>query len=79
LKERFSFVPYIRKKWVSGAEYHYLVHSIRVDGRPRQKVLAYLGRHKTVRAAYAYWKRQSKKPGKKTHSLKMMKQLEPYL
>ena len=38
---------FIRRK----RNYYYLVESVRVDGKPRQKVLAYLGRHPTLAEA----------------------------
>jgi len=34
---------FVRKKTVSGGTYYYLVKSERVGGRPRQKVVKYLG------------------------------------
>jgi hypothetical protein len=57
--ERVSVVPYIRKKFTKGAAYHYLVHCERVGNRVRQRVLCYLGKHATVKAALRYWKRQA--------------------
>ncbi|HKV92326.1 MAG TPA: hypothetical protein VJW20_07240 [Candidatus Angelobacter sp.] len=72
-------VPYIRTKWNKGIRYSYLVHGIRVDGRVQQKVLAYLGQHKTVLEAYEYWARQRKTPGKKIHAERMMRKLKPFL
>jgi hypothetical protein len=43
---------FIRKKKIKGQTYHYLVKSVRVKSKVRQKVLAYLGAHETVEAAY---------------------------
>jgi hypothetical protein len=43
---------FIRKKTVAGKTYHYLVKSVRVDGKVKQQVLAYLGTHDTVESAY---------------------------
>jgi hypothetical protein len=51
-------MPFIRTKTVKGIEYHYLVESYRDGDRVRQRVLAYLGQHSTVREAYRYWKKQ---------------------
>ena len=72
-------VPYVRVKWNKGVRYSYLVHGIRMDGRVQQKVLAYLGQHRTVLEAYEFWARQRKTPGKKIHAERMMKKLKPFL
>ncbi len=42
---------FIRSKEVRGRTYHYLVESQRVNGVPRQRVIAYLGHYKTVEEA----------------------------
>jgi hypothetical protein len=43
---------YVRKKKnATGAEYYQLVEAQRVDGKPRQKVLAHLGKYPTLEAA----------------------------
>jgi hypothetical protein len=63
----------------NGKVYRYLCECHWIDGKPRQKVVAYLGAHKTVKAAYAHWQRESKKKGRKTYASKMMKKLQPYL
>ena len=39
---------FIRTKEVRGQTYHYLVESQRVNGVPKQRVIAYLGHYKTV-------------------------------
>jgi hypothetical protein len=70
---------FVRTKVVKGIEYHYLVRGIRVDGRVQQKVLLYLGRHRSVSEAYQYWQNQRETPGLKTHAKKMMRRLKPYL
>jgi hypothetical protein len=70
---------FTRKKKRRGTAYFYVVENVRINGRVQQRVLCYLGKHRSAKAAYRYWERESEKPGKKTHSLKMMKQLEPYL
>jgi hypothetical protein len=43
---------FIRKKTVKGQTYHYLVESVRVKDRVRQRVLAYLGAFDNVEDAY---------------------------
>ena len=43
---------FIRKKKIDGKTYHYLVKSVRVNGKPMQKALAYLGVHDSVESAY---------------------------
>jgi hypothetical protein len=48
-------VAYVRTKKVKGWEYHQLVESRRVDGKPRQKVLVHLGHHTSVDAALEEW------------------------
>jgi hypothetical protein len=64
---------------IDGHWYSYLVTSERVNGKVMQRVVCYLGLHESVKAAHAYWVRESKKPGRKTHATKMVKLLEPYL
>ncbi len=45
---------YVRKKTTrKGQTYHYLVQSVRVNGRVRQKVLCYLGRYDCIEDAFA--------------------------
>jgi hypothetical protein len=44
---------FIRKKTINGTVYHYLVKSVRIKGKVRQKVLAYLGAFDNVEEAYA--------------------------
>jgi hypothetical protein len=43
---------FIRKKKVKGQTYHYLVKSVRVNGKVQQKVLAYLGAFDNLEDAY---------------------------
>ena len=43
---------FIRKKKIGGKVYHYLVKSVRVGDRVQQKVLAYLGEHDNLEAAW---------------------------
>ena len=75
-------MPFIRTKLVKGISYYYLVESFRNDGKPRQRVLAYLGEHSTVRAAYKHWADQAKTApdaaGRK-RARAVVKELEPYL
>lgn len=72
-------MAFVRKKVVKGIEYHYLVESHWIDGKPRQRVICYLGRFATVRGAHAHWKRQSIKPASKAQATKMLRKLKPYL
>lgn len=56
---------FVRKKTVNGRVYHYLVRSVRQNGKVRQEALAYLGEYTTVDealeklTAYAARARQS--------------------
>lgn len=72
-------VAYIRRKKVDGNWYFYLVEGARIDGKVRQRVIAYLGKYETVGAAYLHWVRESRKPGRKQYAAKMMKLLAPYI
>jgi AP2 domain len=72
-------VPFVRRKKIDGNWYCYLVSSERVNGKVKQRTLAYLGKHATVEAAYEHWHRESKKPGKKTHATMMLRRLQQYL
>lgn len=72
-------VAYIRRKKVDGNWYFYLVEGTRVNGKVRQRVVAYLGKYATVGAAYLHWVRESRKPERKQYAMQMMKQLEPYI
>jgi hypothetical protein len=75
-------VTFVRTKKVKGIEYRYLVEGVREGDRVRQKVVAYLGAHKTVKAAYAYWVREAKNPQSPAdakHAKQMVKKLARYL
>lgn len=75
-------MPFIRTKRIRGIEYYYLVESYRVDGKIHQRVLAYLGRHSTVRGAHRYWKQQvtaGEDAATRKHAREMVKKLEAYL
>jgi hypothetical protein len=75
-------VSYVRKKVVKGIEYHYLVESRWIDGKPRQRVVCYLGRYATVRGAHAHWIRESKKrqsPADAKHAKAMVKKLARFI
>lgn len=41
-------------------DYYQLVESRRVNGKPRQQVICYLGKESTVEAAYQYWRKQAR-------------------
>jgi len=51
-------LAFVRIKRVDGGEYHQLVESRRVDGKPRQKVLVHLGHYQTVDEALRRWPRE---------------------
>jgi hypothetical protein len=67
---------------VKGIQYSYLVQGVREGDRVRQKVVAYLGAHKTVKAAYAHWIREAKNPQSRAdgkHAKQMVRKLARYL
>lgn len=75
-------MPFVRTKIIRGIEYHYLVENRRVDGKHRQIVLAYLGQHGTIRAAYMFWQEQVKEgqdAAARKHAREMVAKLKPYL
>lgn len=75
-------MAFVRTKTIKGIEYNYLVEGVREGGKVRQRVVCYLGSHKTVKAAHAYWLRESKKGEDreaKKHAQQMVKTLKPYL
>ncbi|MEN7981823.1 MAG: hypothetical protein ABFQ65_00040 [Nanoarchaeota archaeon] len=43
---------YIRKKLIKGKDYYYLVEGKLVDGKVKQKVLAYIGDREKLKAFY---------------------------
>lgn len=43
---------YIRKKSINGKEYYYLVEGKLVDGKVKQKVLAYIGNKEKLEKLY---------------------------
>jgi hypothetical protein len=59
-----------------------VVENIRVSGKVKQHVLCYLGKHKSVRIAHRYWKKQAETAtdaaGKKK-AREMIQKLEQYL
>lgn len=75
-------MPFIRTKLIKGIGYHYLVESFREEGKPRQRVLLYLGQHETVTAAYKHWQEQTQKAPNaesRKHAREMVKRLEFYI
>jgi hypothetical protein len=75
-------MSFVRKKVVGGQTYFYLVQCRWEDGKPQQKVIAYLGRFATVRGAYAHWMREARKSkdrAAQTHAKQMVKTLKQYL
>lgn len=75
-------VAFVRTKTIKGIEYQYLVEGVRDAGKVRQRVVAYLGAHKSVKAAHAYWAREANKHQDKVakrHAQQMVKTLKQYL
>lgn len=75
-------MPFVRTKLVKGIRYHYLVESYREDGKPRQRVLAYLGEHATVKAALRYWQKQASvgpDAVARKHAREMIRKLKLYV
>jgi hypothetical protein len=72
-------VSYVRSKRINGVEFFYLVEGQRVDGKVQQRTLAYLGKHRSVEAAYNFWARERTKPERKVRAVKTMRKLRPYL
>jgi ribosomal protein L15E len=54
-------VAFVRTKRVGNYEYYQLVESVRIDGKPRQKVLIHLDGHPTVEDALKKWPREIRK------------------
>ena len=74
-------MPYVRAKQVKGHTYYYLCESVWVDGKPRQRVIAYLGKFSTVEAALVHWQEQVKTgqdAEARKHAREMVKKLAPY-
>jgi hypothetical protein len=72
-------VSYVRSKRINGVQFFYLVEGQRVDGKVKQRILAYLGKYDSVEAAYNFWARERMKPERKVRAEKMMSRLRPYL
>ena len=75
-------MPFIRTKTIKGVSYNYLVENYREDGKLHQRVLAYLGEHRSVAAAHNSWSGQAKSAPdavSRKHAREMMKRLEQYL
>ena len=75
-------MPFVRKKVRNGQVYHYLVECHWIDGKPRQRVIAYLGSYATVEGAHSHWTRQAKKrqgPAEAKHAKMMVRKLARYL
>ena len=51
-------MAFVRTKRVGDYEYYQLVQSVRVGGKPRQKVLLHLDGHPTVEDALKKWPRE---------------------
>jgi hypothetical protein len=73
-------MPFVRTKRIKGIEYRYLVESYREGNRVRQRVLVYLGEHKTVKAAYSHWQKvlKASEGAERKQARKMLSKLEPY-
>lgn len=76
----YPSMPFVRAKQVKGCTYYYLCECVWVDGKPYQRVIAYLGQYRTVKAALAYWREeaQTKDKGRKQQAREMLKKLKPY-
>jgi hypothetical protein len=59
--KRGKKVAFVRKKKVGDYEYYQVVRSVRVDGKPRQKVLLHLNGHPSVEDALEEWPREIKR------------------
>lgn len=46
----------IRKLYIHGGYSNYLVQSYRQDGKSRERVLFFLGEHKTIEEALQHWR-----------------------
>ena len=57
-QKRGEDMAFVRRKRVGPYEYHQLVESCLVDGKPRQRVLLHLGRYPTVEAALEGWPKE---------------------
>jgi hypothetical protein len=71
-------MSFIRTKRIKGIDYFYLVENYRVDGKVRQKVLAYLGQFNTIATAYEHWRVQSRS-AKSADEKQHARQMKPYL
>jgi len=75
-------MAYVRTKRIKGIEYRYLVEGVREGGKVKQRVIAYLGQHQTVKAAYRYWSltlQKAETTSERSEAKSMIKKLEPYL
>jgi hypothetical protein len=75
-------MPYVRAKQIKGCTYYYLCESYWADGKPRQRVIAYLGKFSTVEAAHRHWNEQAQTApdaAARKHAREMVKKLKPYL
>jgi hypothetical protein len=75
-------MPFIRSKNIRGRVYFYLCESFWENGKPRQRVLCYLGKHSTVKAAFGYWQEQAKATKgveERKHAREMVKKLKQYV
>jgi carbamoylphosphate synthase small subunit len=75
-------VAFVRTKTIKGIDYRYLVEGVRDGGKVHQRVVAYLGAHKSVKAAHAHWVREARKQqgrAAKRHAQQMVKTLKQYL
>lgn len=75
-------MPFIRVKYIKGQAYRYLVEGVREGGKVRQRVIAYLGTHETVQAAFDYWSGQvkgAKDAEGRQHARAMVAKLKPHL
>jgi hypothetical protein len=75
-------MTFVRAKEIKGRNYHYLVQNVRDGNKTYQKVIAYLGVHRTVKAARDYWLKLAKTApdaADRKRARAMANKLEPYL
>ena len=75
-------MTFVRAKTIKGRQYFYLVENVRDGKKTRQKVIAYLGVHDTVKGARDYWCKQAESAANaadRRYARGMAKKLEAYL
>jgi hypothetical protein len=57
-EEEDATAVYVREKKTTSGSYHQVVESVRVEGRPRQRVVLHLGEYATLKEARTGMKRE---------------------